>query len=141
LWATDFFGGSRTAVRIDPATAKTTLTIQVGAMPIAVTFGFDSGWVANGADATVTRFDPHTGQVVATIKVPGGDPAGILATAHGVWVACYADGYVYRIDPQRNTVVAATRIGEAAQDIAFADGLLWVTDSAKGRVVALRPTG
>jgi len=141
LWATDFFGSSQTAVQIDPATAKTTLTVRVGASPIALSFGFGSGWVANGDDATVSRFDPRTGQILATIQVPGRDPAGIIATPQAVFVGSYGDGSVYRIDPDVNEVVASTRIGGAAQDFAFAEGLLWVTDSAEGHVVALRPTG
>jgi YVTN family beta-propeller protein len=140
VWVSDFFGGSRTAVRIDAGRRKETLTVAVGGMPIAITFGFDSGWVANGADATVTRFDPRTGRVQATIGVPGRDPAGILATPHGVWVACYGNGYVYRIDADTNRVAAATEIGGAAQDVVFADGLLWITDSARERVVVLQPT-
>jgi hypothetical protein len=47
---------------------------------------------------------------------------------------------VYRIDADTNRVAAATEIGGAAQDVVFADGLLWITDSARERVVVLQPT-
>jgi YVTN family beta-propeller protein len=141
VWLTDFLGGSKTAVRIDPDARRATLTVAVGGMPIAITFGFGSGWVANGADSTVTRFDPQTGSVQATIAIAGADPAGILATPHGVWVACFGNGYVYRIDAGTNRVSAATEIGvaAAAQDLVFAEGLLWITDSAGEQVVVMQP--
>ena len=41
--------------------------------------------MVNSGDGTVTRIDPTTGRVVATIMV-GGSPTGIDATDDEVWV-------------------------------------------------------
>jgi serine/threonine-protein kinase len=140
LWVADFLGGSQSVVRVDAASRRTTVKVAAGHNPIAVTFGFGSGWVANGiVDSTVTRFAPKTGEIQATLTVPGKDPAGILATQDGVWVACFGNGYVYRVDPSSNRVTAEASIGTAAQDIVLADNLLWITDSGGGQVVVVQP--
>jgi YVTN family beta-propeller protein len=56
--------------------------IPVGAGPTAVAFGLGSVWVTNGIDKTVSRVDPITDAVVATIPV--GDAPDALAVAEGV---------------------------------------------------------
>jgi YVTN family beta-propeller protein len=47
--------------------------------------GLGSVWIAS-ADGTVSRIDPSSSGVVATIKV-GGTPSGIAVGAGQVWVA------------------------------------------------------
>jgi YVTN family beta-propeller protein len=43
-------------------------------------------WVANSGDGTVSRIDPETNAVVATITI-GGTPVGIAFGGETVWVA------------------------------------------------------
>jgi YVTN family beta-propeller protein len=66
-----------------------TETIDVGRGPTAVAIGEGAVWVANGGDGTVTKVDPGTDDVVATIKT-GNYPAGIAAGGGAVWVTVQA---------------------------------------------------
>ena len=47
--------------------------------------GHGSVWVANSGDGTVSRIDPVSGRVIATIDV-GGSPTGLAVADDGVWV-------------------------------------------------------
>jgi YVTN family beta-propeller protein len=59
--------------------------VRVGAGPSGIAVGLGSVWIAS-ADGTVSRIDPSSSGVVATIKV-GGTPSGIAVGAGQVWVA------------------------------------------------------
>ena len=60
--------------RIDTVT-ETVTTVQVGDFPTAVAVGHGSVWVANAGDGTVSRIDPETRRIVATIRL-GASPEG-----------------------------------------------------------------
>jgi virginiamycin B lyase len=47
-------------------------------------------WVANTIDGTVSRIDPRTNRVTATIRV-GADPKQLAVGDGAVWVAAVAD--------------------------------------------------
>ena len=53
--------------------------------PLGVAYGNGSIWVANSGDGTVSRIDPATGRIAATISV-GGSPNGIVAADGEIWV-------------------------------------------------------
>ncbi|MGH9173506.1 MAG: YncE family protein, partial [Vicinamibacterales bacterium] len=64
-------------------------TIQVGQDPRELAVGFGSVWVTNSSDGTVSRIDPATNTVIATIVVssPGnGTAEAIVADDTAVWV-------------------------------------------------------
>ena len=54
-------------VRIDPQADQVVATINVGSGPTAIAVGFGSVWVTNSLDGTVSRIDPATSAVQATI--------------------------------------------------------------------------
>ena len=58
-------------------------------------------WVTNYGSATITRIDPATNEVIATVE-GGFGPEGIGFTDDAVWVANVRDGNVSRIDPETN---------------------------------------
>ena len=89
---------------VDPKSARVVGTVEVGSGPVAIVPGHDSLWVANSADDTVSRIDPATREVEATIGVPS--PVDLAVTADAIWVASGIDGTVSRIDPESNDVVA-----------------------------------
>ena len=75
--------------------------------------GPDSVWVLNVIDGTVSRVDPQSNTVVATIKVSaqairGGD---ITVSGGAVWARVTQDALAVRIDPKVNAVV--DRLGPA----------------------------
>jgi YVTN family beta-propeller protein len=77
--------GDDAVTRIDAASGSTT-TIPVGDGPSAIAVGAGAVWVVNRDDATVSRIDPETNEVVATIALAH-RPAGIAVSDDTVWVA------------------------------------------------------
>jgi YVTN family beta-propeller protein len=117
--------------------------------------------VQNDRDGTVSRIDPATNAVVATIQVA--TPLGpeiqtdtklwirraspdLAVDATSVWAIKPAERAVVQIDPQTNTVVATIALEANATSIAVDESSLWVSlfgsssvvriDTATGEVVA-----
>jgi YVTN family beta-propeller protein len=59
--------------------------IPVGSRPTGISVTDDAVWVANSGSNSVSRIDPHTDDVAATIRVPE-RPYRIAADSLGVWV-------------------------------------------------------
>jgi YVTN family beta-propeller protein len=137
IWVTDFQGGTKELVAIDPASRKVVTRVVTGAAPIAVSFADSSGWVANTGDATVTRFDPTTGRVQATVAVPGGAIGPLLATPVAIWVSVYDGSALARIDPSTNAVVATIHVGLHPQRMAVVGSTLWLVEDGADDVVAV----
>ena len=75
-----------------------------------VAVGAGSVWVPT-TDG-VTRIDPDTGDIVATIPIVGG-MTDLAADDTGVWVTDKGAGLVRRIAPATNVVVAEIATGRA----------------------------
>ncbi len=58
--------------RIDPRTGRVLQRIGVGNAPGPIEAGADAVWVGNTLDGTVSRIDPGTNAVSATIPVGDG---------------------------------------------------------------------
>jgi YVTN family beta-propeller protein len=71
--------------RIDRLGLGTIKRIHTSRYPVGIAIGGGSVWVSNHLVGTVSRIDPKTNKVVATIKV-GGNPAWIAVTRDRVWV-------------------------------------------------------
>jgi YVTN family beta-propeller protein len=111
-------------------------TITVGAQPTALTVGEGAVWVANSGDGTVSRIDPATDQVVATIEVGGQDSNFDITSGDGaVWVTTAGD-LVQRIDPETNEVVATVDV-PAPIHPATGFGAVWVSDYDAGSVTRI----
>src|SRR6266536_1542585 len=112
-------------------------------------------WAAHGC--AVSRVDPHTNRVVATLALVGvGAP---VVTDVGVWAECcwtgintaHPTGSLVRVDPASNRVVATIRIpgglgglphegpaGEAG-DVLVGPDAVWVSNPASGQVLRVDP--
>jgi YVTN family beta-propeller protein len=119
--------------------------IRVGKAPGAVLVAEGSVWVANRGDGTISRVDPATNRVIATIDVAA-NPTRLTTDAGAVWVATRES--LQRIDPATNQVVKTLPLRVGAGDVLAADGRLWVSledgsvrrlDPADGRVLASIP--
>jgi hypothetical protein len=140
-------------VRVDPGTAKATDTGVRGDLMTADEHGV---WVntARLGPAAIVRVDPTTGEQVASIDGPGfGYPS---AGGGFVWLAVTpqtgpdADSIVvYRIDPATDSIERARSvpagsfkggrigIGGPVQQVAWDDGVLWVTDENAFQVIRI----
>jgi YVTN family beta-propeller protein len=119
---------------IDAASGLVTKSFSVGDAPRALALGFDSVWVANYAEKTVTRVDRRSGRR-DTIPVDS-HPTGIAAYEGMVWVSTF-EGLLIPIDPRFNSVGTAiplpavparmTAGREGVGEIAVGGGFLWVS--------------
>ncbi len=98
--------------------------------PGSVAAGFGSIWVGNGPARTVTRLDPRTDAVIATISLP--DPASVVGVGAGaIWVTSYPGDTVSRIDPQRDRVTRTISLaprGTAPIGVTVFRGFVWVAN-------------
>jgi peptide/nickel transport system substrate-binding protein len=115
--------------RVDPADLSFTLTQDVGNGPTAVLAAFDSIWVANRLDNTVSRLDPATGTEQAKVRV-GEGPNALVAAAGSVWVANEFDSSITSIDPRTDSGVPVPVGGAAASLAADGGDDLWLTVGA-----------
>jgi DNA-binding SARP family transcriptional activator/streptogramin lyase len=120
---------------IDAKSGRVTRSFAVGREPRALAVGFDSVWVANYRDQTVTQVDPVNGHR-AVIPV-GGHPTGMVAYRGTVWVWTL-EGLLVPIDP---------RYGSAGKPVSLVHGIIGAR-SRGGRIttgggflwIAARPT-
>jgi peptide/nickel transport system substrate-binding protein len=73
----------------------------------------------------VSRVDPTSGSVVATIPV-GSGPGAVAVAGGSIWIASQYSATVSRIDPERNAVVQSSSVGGGPTALAAADGAVWV---------------
>jgi outer membrane protein assembly factor BamB len=122
---------------IDPATNEVAGQLQGPE-------GFDPGYVAATSDAVwvgsftslIYRFDPATGELVATVEVDS--PQEFAASDDAVWVPGRETGLVSRIDASTNTVSATVQLDVGIHIAQLADGELWIA-SHDGTLTRLNP--
>ena len=100
-------------------------SIAVGQFPVRALFADGAVWVSNHHGDTVSRIDPATNTVVATIPSPGG-PSGFAFGAGSVWVYGGNTPGLTRIDPEGNKALATIPLKQHVfDDPAFAAGGVW----------------
>src|SRR6266511_651844 len=140
VWAS----AGRELLRVDPRTAEVVarLAVPTGTAPVAAPGVAAGVWaVCCGADRTLgrprlTRIDPDSNRVVATIPLPG--PADAVgAGLAGVWVRS-PGGPIWEVDPARNRLAATVRVpgglGAGAGSVLVAGGMVLVADPSNGTV-------
>jgi YVTN family beta-propeller protein len=133
--------GERTVLRVDPKLWIAIPKVFVRSGPAEIAPGFGSMWVVNVNDRSVSRFDPASGQVTATIPTEvdrvTGTMRGLSAGATRLWVA--TNGGVLGIDPTTDQVVVTLHSAENAWYLAEAGGKLWVSTGDDGKILSLDP--
>jgi peptide/nickel transport system substrate-binding protein len=87
--------------------------------------------VANSLSSTVSRIDPTTLRVRATISVAG-DPEEIAADERSVWVADESAGSILRIDATRNSVSRTVALGGMPTSLVTVGARVWAGVAAGG---------
>lgn len=135
LWGTIPLPGQ--VVQLDPR-GTPIRTIKVGQSPRFAAAGEGAVWTLNQGRGDVTRIDPATGTVVATIDVlVPGEGGCIAAGAGGVWVTM-PDNPFSRIDPATNTVTEQY-YGDGGDCIGVGAGSVWLSNNGSGTVWRLTP--
>jgi YVTN family beta-propeller protein len=143
-------------------------TIKVGQRAGVAVAGQGAIWVPNTGDGTVSRIDPSTNRVVATITIGNQlafyqreceakgsvhsfmgtsfhvrdcDLPSALATGTGaLWVLKNDDQTVLRIDPTSRRVLARIALGFVPFDIAATDKAVWISGYWEDQLVRVDPS-
>ena len=131
VWITGVDRNVLTAV--DAATGQVLGSIPVGPKPRFLTAGGGSIWTLNQGDGSLTRVDPKTRNVTATITLgipgPGGD---ICYGADSVWTSVFGVP-LSRIDVKTNKLQRQW-VGRGGDSLRLGQDSLWLTDSRRGLV-------
>ena len=131
VWTSD--PGENEITRIDQQGGPP-VQISVGSVPTAIAFGLGSVWVANGLDSTVSRINPATDTVVATIPV-GDGPDALAIVGDSVWVADGSSSTLTKIDATSSYVTTSISMGGSPVALTSVGNRLWVAT----RLPANRP--
>jgi streptogramin lyase len=127
-----------------PLAATTTVGRGAGAPAV----GSGAVWVPNTGDGTLSRVDPATNAVVATIRYAPARPAGetgefydSAAFGHGsVWVASDQRALVARVDPATNQIVANIPVAARPAEIPVTSDAVWVAHFLQQVATRIDPT-
>ena len=145
LWITSEDGEKGRVTRVNPKTNETVEVIEVGPKPGRVAVGEGAVWTLNRGNGSVSRIDPGSNKVSATITIGDAVAEGEIAAGLGsVWVS--APGVpIVRIDPANNRAVQKFT-GEGGGAVLAAHGSLWVAAGPQATwrldpllIAALRP--
>jgi len=101
----------------------------------------ESIWISNKPKNSVSRIDPKTNRVVATIAVGKAPCAGLAADFGSVWVPSCGEGSIWRVDAKSQTVLAkiATGVADTEGGIAAGEGSVWMPCDASGVLARIDP--
>jgi len=105
--------------------------VAVGNQPDGLIYAYGSLWVANFGDGSVSRVDPASRRVVATIAA-GAGAITVASVGSQIWVANFEASSVTRIDPATNKVIATSPTGTKPVAIAVVGRVAWVFCQADG---------
>ena len=121
--------GNGVVQRYDLATGELVANVTVQELPVESLTAFGSIWVPNDHSGSVSRIDPETNEVVATIQVvetPSGGPVHVSAGADRVWAASPKGNLVSGIDPSTNEVVVEITVPEITCGTTISSDRLWI---------------
>jgi virginiamycin B lyase len=98
-------------------------------------------WVSNYPKNSVTRIDPKTNTIVATIGVGKSPCSGLAAGFGSLWVPNCDDPSVSRVDLKTGNVSATLplTIGDSEGGLATGAGSVWMMVDKKGTLVRIDP--
>ena len=120
---------------IDARSGKPSSTGIEGVDALSIAVGSGGVWL--GGRSVVTRIDPDTGDVLASIPVAGvvqSQSTSIATGANGVWFVGSSQPRLYRISPSDDAVTSTAPVGNGPSGVAVADGAVWVANSRDGTV-------
>jgi YVTN family beta-propeller protein len=101
----------------------------------------DHAWVSNEPKDSVTRMDPATNKVAATITVGKKPCSGLAAGFASLWVPNCGDQTISRLDLKTGAIVATikTGIGNSEGSIVTGAESVWLMTDAKGTLARFDP--
>lgn len=128
--------------KIDTKSAEVAAVLETGlAEPRGetnVVSGAGSVWLPTDADGVITRIDPATNEILATVTVVPG--TFFLAFGEGaLWAVASEESLLQRIDPETNKVTGTVKLGEQPGFLTAGEGAVWVQEQGDGTVAKIDP--
>src|SRR5438128_11549226 len=159
-------GRANTSPRPSPS-GQVHAVIAVGQRPGVPVAGEGAVWVPNTGDGTVSRIDPQSNRVVATLRIGNqlafyqrdceakGSvhsfmgtsfhvrdcdlPSALAVGAGALWVLKNDEQMVLRVDPRNQYVVARVPLEFVPFDMAATDNAIWITGYWDDQLVRIDP--
>jgi DNA-binding beta-propeller fold protein YncE len=159
---------SPTTATTPAASGPAAAVIKVGVRPGIPAITSNAVWVPNTGEGTVSRIDPQSNRVSATLRI--GDqlafykrdcegkgsvhsfmvtsfhvrdcdlPSALAAAANSLWVAKNDDQAIWRIDPSNGHLLARIPVGLVPFDMAVSNDSVWVTGYWTDQLVRIDTT-
>jgi len=98
-----------------------------------ITVGAGSVWLATNASGILSRIDPRTDTVIASITIPSGSFCPLFANGF-VWVTSTEHNVLTKVDPATNKVVAEIPIGKNPRFLTTGAGSIWTLNQGDGTI-------
>jgi DNA-binding SARP family transcriptional activator/streptogramin lyase len=105
-----------------------------------VAVGSGGIWVSDPHEGLVSRVDPRSGTVLASVSLAplSETSAAPLAVSHGtVWVALGARRTLFEIDQQTTTVARTFVVGPGPSGVAVGEDAIWASDATGAPVIRI----
>lgn len=127
VWVVSPYTAAGTVQKVSPASNKVVATAKIGRGPRFFDVGEGGVWTLNQDDGTVSRIDPRTGKLAATIQARVRGTGGDMAVGGGwVWARGY-DVFLTRIDPRSHKVVQVYGPPVGSGSVAVGPGGVWIS--------------
>jgi YVTN family beta-propeller protein len=144
LWVASY--KDKSIVRINAKNNQVTakIPVMVADTEASIAAGEGGIWLLTDAKGVLSRIDPDTNRVVATIRLKPYSYAA-MAGYGAIWVTntgkalTRETGSVQRIDPKTNTVVATIPVRVQPRFLAVGAGAVWVLNQGDGSVTRVDP--
>jgi streptogramin lyase len=140
-----FIAAGDAVVRVDPKTNKP------GEKPVDKITGLGNAcggllnalsslWTVNCSAKSLTKLDPKTAKIAASVDAGGVTAtAALAASADSIWLLADNKTTLLRVDPKEHAPVAEVRLPAACSGILFAESSLWVTCPSVDKVLRIDP--
>jgi class 3 adenylate cyclase len=135
LWIGDTFNGK--VYRFDLRTRRVK-PYSVGGSIDDLAFGGGYVWVIDGTTGMLTRVAPRDGQTTRRSLNTAGDLSSIATGGGKVWITDDTLDIVWRVSTDLNEVTSIP-VGARPDDVAYADGNVWVANYGDGSVSKVDP--
>ena len=127
--------GTHSLVRADLKTGGVQATIPIGPADSegCVAVGADSVWLATNRTGILSRIEPKTNVVIASITIPSGSFCPVFADGF-VWVTSTEPSVLAKIDPETNKTVAEISVGKNPRFATSGAGAVWTLNQGDGTV-------
>jgi YVTN family beta-propeller protein len=117
--------------KIDIASNKPLVTVNIAGACAAPVIAFDAVWVMSCTEKTLYKLDKNTGKIIGKIVTGVADRNGEMAIAAGagsVWLLTDSAGILTRVNPANNTVQQVINVSPGSYCAGFGFNAVWVTN-------------